>query len=990
MSKLFDWMFRKKWSKILVEELNRLGPKLKYFITIKMDENLAVLADKLRGVIRYTEIVNRYDECVKNIEWHNKQVAELDDGLDALVNNHPIKSIVQNISSYTYEQVSGFNAVAEKVKQYKFVNGFKKAQIYSSYIKDIDLVCKNFYAIQKNHKLLSNYWKAIRDLPDKFIDKETAGMVLAPARKILSELSADGFHQMPKLDSSIIERHNDEFIIRHLNDKIFNDVDGRSLDNDQRRAVLCESKSNLTIAGAGSGKTLTICGKVKYLLEKGLANSEEILLMSYSKASAEDLDKRVSKVCEGLKVETFHALGLDILRKVNGKKKAIEEQFKAYITKYFDDVIPKNPAAANKIFEYFSFYLQADNLGNKQYSTQGEIFEDLKQSDYRTLKNRLGQLSVDEDRLETLKNEYVKSYEELVIANYLFVNGIRYEYERVYEKETSTPEKRQYTPDFYLPDYSIYLEHYGINRKGRAPQYTAEAEKEYIAGIEWKRRTHSTYGTKCIETYSYEFKEGTIFENLKSRLEKNGVKFKPLNQTEINNALHNIYAGQEFTSLFNLITTFIALYKSQYKDADGFNKLKSQSLGSQYENDRANRFLSICEDIYAFYIENLRGEDKIDFDDMILQAIDALDHTDAYRYKYIIVDEFQDISQSRTQFLKKLIAHGNSKLFVVGDDWQAIYRFAGCDLNVFLQFEQYFNDAKINYITSTHRNSAELQAIVEPFIKANPEQYPKSIKSSKHQEHPVRIIYHDSKKAAAFTEALQDIVKIDPRAEVLVLGRNRRDADCLISKDIQIVDYETIEHSDFPGLEITYKTVHGSKGLESDYVILISGEDSKNGFPNKMEDDILLNLVLGKNSNYEFAEERRLFYVALTRTKSIVYILSDKNKPSVFVKEIECRCNVMNPELKQQESEANLCPYCKSGQLVIRKGGMGRFYGCSNFPYCNYSINDMNAVKHNSRCPDCGDFLVKREGPYGKFLGCHNYPRCTYKLDFRTKARRGW
>lgn len=988
MSKLFDWMFRKKWSKILIEELNSLEAKLKYFAAIKTDERtLAYLADKLRGVVRYAEIVNRYDKCAKNVKLHNKQVAELDSSFDAIVNNHPIKTIVQNISSYTYEQVSGFNAVAGRVKQYKFVKGFKKAEIYKSYIKDIDAVCSNFSVIQKNHKLLNNYWKAIRELPDKYIDNETAGIVLASARKIISELTADGFHQLPKLDSAVIERHNEEFINRHLGDKIFDNIDGRSLDNDQRRAVLCESTSNLTIAGAGSGKTLTICGKVKYLLETGLAVADEILLMSYSKASAEDLDKRVSKVCEGLKVETFHALGLDILRTVNGKKKAIEEQFKAYITKYFDEVIPNNPAAANKIFEYFSFYLQADNLGKKQYSTQGEIFEDLKQSDYRTLKNRLGRLSPDEDRHETLKNEFVKSYEELVIANYLFVNGIRYEYEMAYEEETSTPEKRQYTPDFYLPDYKIYLEHYGINRKGRAPQYTDDAEKEYIEGIAWKRRTHSAYGTKCIETYSYEFKEGTIFENLKSRLEKNGVKFKPLNQTEINNALHKIYAGQEFASLFNLITTFIALYKSQYKDAGGFNKLKSQSLGSQYENERASRFLSICEGIYEFYIENLRGEDKIDFDDMILQAIDALDCTDGYRYKYIIVDEFQDISQSRTQFLKKLVAHGKAKLFAVGDDWQAIYRFAGCDLNVFLQFEQYFNDAVINYISSTHRNSSELQTIVEPFIKANPEQYPKTIKSDKHQKQPVRIIYHDSKKAAAFTEALQDIAKIDPRAEVLVLGRNKRDADCLICKDIQIVDYETIEHSDFPGLDITYKTVHSSKGLESDYVILISGEDSKNGFPNKMEDDILLNLVLGKNSSFEFAEERRLFYVALTRTKSIVYILSDKNKPSVFVKEIEHRCHVVNPELKQQKSDANLCPYCKSGQLIIRKSGLSgeRFYGCSNFPYCSYAINDIKAVQRNNRCPQCDDFLVIRFGKYGKFISCHGYPHCTYKENTRSR-----
>lgn len=987
MSKLFDWMFRKKWYKILYKELNATEAQFGYFMTIQMDENLAFLASKLRGVKRYENIVNRYDECVRKIEPHNKQIVELNTNFNEIMKNNPILSIVRNIESNTREQVKGIVVLAEKIKKYKFAKWFTKAEDFQKYINSIEYIYQNFDVIRENHKLLIKYWETLRELPDQYIDSEMAQKVLSPAKRILAELSQDGFHKIPKLDNSIIEQHNKEFIDEHITDKIFNNVDDRSLDEDQRRAILCESKSNLVIAGAGAGKTLTICGKVKYLLEKGLANSNEILLMSYSAKSAEDLNKRVSTVCDGLKVGTFHALGLDILRGVQGKKKAIEEQFKAYITKYFDEVIPNNPTVANRIFEYYSFYLQTDNMWEKQYSTEGEVFEDLKQLDYRTLKSRLGQLNDDAGRFETVKNEFVKSYEELVIANYLFANGIRYEYERVYEEDTATPEKRQYTPDFYLPDYKIYLEHYGINRQGRAPQYDSNMEHEYLAGIKWKRAIHSNNGTKCLETYSYEFNEGTIFENLKTKLEKCGVKFKPLNHIEISSALHKIYAGQEFSSLFNIITTFLSLYKSQFKDVNGFDVLKTRSLGSQYDNERARRFLTICKGIYEFYIENLRSEDKIDFDDMILQAIDALDDTDDYRYKYIIVDEFQDISQSRALFLKKLILHGNSKLFAVGDDWQAIYRFAGCDLNVFLQFQQYFSEAKLNYITTTHRNSAELQAIVEPFIKANPEQYSKSIKSSIHQERPVRIIYHDTKKSAAFTEALQDIAKINPKAKVLVLGRNKRDADSLISNKIQIVDYETIEHSDFPHLKLTYNTVHGSKGLESDYVILISGEDSKNGFPNKMEDDILLNLVLGKNSKFDFAEERRLFYVALTRTKSIVYILSDKNKPSTFVKEIEDRCFVMNPELKQQKSDANLCPYCKSGQLIIRQGANGRFYGCSNYPYCNYTINDMNAVKDNKRCQICGDFLVKRNGPYGRFWGCHNYPRCKYKIDPKKKYR---
>lgn len=232
----------------------------------------------------------------------------------------------------------------------------------------------------------------------------------------------------------------------------------------------------------------------------------------------------------------------------------------------------------------------------------------------------------------------------------------------------------------------------------------------------------------------------------------------------------------------------------------------------------------------------------------------------------------------------------------------------------------------------------------------------------------------------ALSKALNDISIKNDTADVLVLGRNRRDIDSFICKEIQVIDYKTIFHADYPKLKISYSTVHGSKGLESDFVILISGEDAQNGFPNKTEDDNVLTLLLGKQNDFEYSEERRLFYVALTRTKSIVYLLSDKNKSSEFIKEIKDRCFIMTDESEVKNKNEYLCPWCKSGHLIVRKSEKdGRsFYGCSNFPYCTYTNYDMKAVYYNRRCPKCGDFLVVRKGTHGTFLGCHNYPRCNY------------
>ena len=636
--------------------------------------------------------------------------------------------------------------------------------------------------------------------------------------------------------------------------------------------------------------------------------------------------------------------------------------------------------AAFSVFQFYTLYLYDSFNEEKQYDDEGQLFEALKKQDYTTLKDKLAIHKDSIEKHETMKNEIVKSKEELIIANWLFMNGVKYQYEKSYEKETSTPNKRQYTPDFYLEDYNIYLEHYGINKEGRAPQYTEEQEQSYLSGMEWKRNIHSFYKTTCLETFSYEFADGTIFDKLKTILENNGVELKPLSEEEINEALNRIYIGQEFGSLFNLIITFISLYKAQYPDRTGFDELRKVVFSSVYEKLRTDAFLNICESVYDYYIKELHNQKKIDFDDMILQSIEALDITNEFRYKYIIVDEFQDISQSRNRFLEKLISHGNSKLFAVGDDWQAIYRFAGCDVNIFLKFGSLYKDTKINKITSTHRNSAELQEIVEPFITANPEQYKKHIRSEIHQEKPVRIIYHNKDRKQAFITAIKNIYKMNKNANVLVLGRNRHDVDCLISKKYILKDYDEIISLDYPTLQINYKTVHQSKGLECEYVILISGEDSKYGFPNKMEDDKLLQLVLSDKSNYPYAEERRLFYVALTRTKSIVYILSDKNSISTFVEEIEEYSSVENPEiLKDRDENDAYCPACKSGILVLKTSGTTKesFFGCANYPYCNYTINDLKAVAKNNRCPVCNDFLVLRDGKYGRFLGCHNYPRCT-------------
>jgi len=935
---------------------------------------------------KYKLAVKEYDDFYATIKKHNDDVKRIFDGIigfdkQNLLNNP--SAYDETITNYykTANLISGYKAISSELKVFK---------------DDVFLIYDNFNQIKIQKELLEE--------KKNILDKVNSSDVYLDNRVIKPlELMDNGIeNELKKMKSifydfniysnlnDLVERHNKAFIQNNKNNQLFDDINGRSLDDEQRESVLTDEMSTLVVAGAGSGKTLTICGKVEYLLKENNVNPENILLLSYSKKSADDLQKKVSAIDKRLTVGTFHKIGLEVLKETQNKVFMVEDQYKAIIEKYFRVEMKNRPHMLQTILTYYGLYIASDKH-DKIYKNEGEMYEDLKKQDFSTLRSQLIHLTNDINNRETLKKEHVKSFEEMAIANWYFINGINYVYEAPYIVDVSTADKRQYMPDFYLPDYKIYHEHYGVNKEGKAEQYEGPEAQMYVTNISWKRSIHQQYQTTCLETYSFEFDEGNIFDILGKQLKEKGVKFNPLSDKEIFNALESIYEGQSFKSFINLIRTFLSLYKAKFRDDSGFDELMSFNFKNAYERERADLFLIIVKDVYHYYLDYLREEGKIDFDDMILESTQELDKCNNFKYKYIIVDEFQDISLSRMLFLKKLISHGNSKLFAVGDDWQAIYRFSGCDLNIFLKFADYFGASAITKITTTHRNSQELQDIAGPFIKANPEQFNKKINSTRHLEHPVQIMYYSDKKFYAFMDVLKEINKIDDKANVLILGRNNKDFESISLDNRIYIDFKesnetkiVVKVRNYPNMKFSYSTVHGSKGLEEDYVIIINADDSRLGFPNKMEDDELLDMVLSSKSSYEYAEERRLWYVALTRTRNYTYIIANNENPSIFVKEIEDQCLIMNPDLEVTHEGEIACPYCKSGRLVLRtnESDGNKFYGCSNYPYCDYSINDFRAVNRNKRCRKCGDFLVYRKGPWGVFYGCHNYPRCDYKEEY--------
>lgn len=327
-----------------------------------------------------------------------------------------------------------------------------------------------------------------------------------------------------------------------------------------------------------------------------------------------------------------------------------------------------------------------------------------------------------------------------------------------------------------------------------------------------------------------------------------------------NKALFSIYSISK-DEMYNLVFTFINLFKSNGYDINYFYKIINKA------NTKDKILLKEVMKCYICYDSYLKSEQLIDFNDMINLAIKLVDSKNI-NYKYIIIDEFQDTSYNKFKLINKIRKKCNASLLVVGDDYQSIYRFTGSNVNIIINFKKYVPFCKTYKLKYTYRNSKELNYVASKFIRKNPFQIRKKIKSCFNISNPVEIVYYDNLKSK-----IDSIVENDSISNLCILSRNNKDLD-----DIKI--------------KVPKMSVHKSKGLEFNYVFLINVNNNKNGFPNKYTDHHILKYVNNYKEYYPYEEERRLFYVALTRCKTKIYIFVPNNNESIFIKEIKRYKNV--------------------------------------------------------------------------------------------------
>lgn len=854
------------------------------------------------------------------------------------------------------------------------INAIKKAVVEFEGFLNLD------YSYFSNHTLES--WKENYLILRAFIEincpnYENIGL----EQQVVSMIK--GFQNFYTNGQTIRSSFNKQFLVREKEkyNQFFSDIEGNSLDDQQRNCIITDEDNNLVIAGAGSGKTTTIVGKVSYLLDRYKINPNRIILISFTTTSASDLIKRVG--ISGIDAKTFHKLGLDIIQNVEGYKVSIynSKMQKKDIGKIFNSFL-QDPQYLKNTIRYFTYYLNIDK-SEFDFENPEDYHQYIKEQNFRTYRKK-GEI----EKNETFNREFVKSREEWHIANYLLFHNVRYEYEYPYESDTSSLEYQQYKPDFTIfnGDQKIYLEHFGIQRNGDVPPFFTnekesyeQARAKYNRGIEWKRNLHKENGTTLIESYSYEKSEGVLLKNLAEKLKKLGVPLNPMTENEKWNIINEV-ASTEITNTVELIIQFLALYKSNNTSKIEIEKKLDQHFG--FIKERSKQFLKLFYPIYDQYQAMLLDRNELDFNDMINKAIELINNGRYMKtYDYIIVDEFQDSSKAPYELLKAFkLANPSCKLFCVGDDWQSIYRFAGSDISLFNNFENFFGVTSISKIETTYRFKNPMIKISGGFISKNPNQIQKELKSFSNTEVTDLKIGYSKTEGSDDTEVflqgfgqyifeqlniktanqyslkvliakvnsgeLNNHLKELQKKKFLILARNNRDVDRL-NKDnnrITIIPKNTkkdtikirvvLGNSTF---EMEFMTMHKSKGLQANVVFILNCNAGLYGFPSELSDDPVKELLLSDSEPFPHSEERRLFYVALTRAKERTICIANENRVSKFINEIDLN----------NKSKIKRCPRCKIGTLQLRENKVRQssFYGCSNFRHGKYGCKYTKTVK---------------------------------------------
>lgn len=701
-------------------------------------------------------------------------------------------------------------------------------------------------------------------------------------------------------------------------------VESKPLTEEQARAVICFDNRVQVVAAAGSGKTSTMVAKAAYAIDRGFVEPGRIVMLAFNKDAAKELEARAQRSFDRLGMgdtvvesRTFHALGLAIIAKATGRKPDIPE--------WATDAT----LGFNKLAEL------VDDLKDRSthFRTQWDMFRLVFGRDLPPFGAEMEADGYDRDGtpyIRALQGERVKSLEECVIADWLFYNGVTYDYERRYEFDTATDTHRQYRPDFYYPDAGLYHEHFALDADGQPPEHVSD----YAEGMRWKRQQHAARGTALVETTSFGLRSGEALRHLAEKLGESSVELDPNPDRELPEQGAKPMPDAD---LIGLMRTFIAHAKSNCLTLDDMAERLRQMPEDQFK-ERHRRFLEIAGPVFQAWDNALADEHGIDFEDMLNMAAGLLEqgHYES-PYELVMADEFQDASRARARLCRALVSQPGRHLFAVGDDWQSINRFAGADVSVMTGFREWMGHGQVLKLEQTFRCPQALCDASSRFISRNPAQIAKTVRSAAPAMGPVLQAFQMNRREELQDGVRQYLAKLHQqllsgavpqgrkeRVTVFILGRYRADRSAVPP------DWKTAFGST---MDVEFLTVHRSKGREADYVIL-PGMINRS-FPSLRADDPVLSLAMPDGDTYPLSEERRLFYVAMTRARRSVAMFTLQGRHSPFLDELVKDGAVEVTAISGEAIHEERCPVCKVGVFVDRNGPHGAFRSCSSYPLCH-------------------------------------------------------
>lgn len=843
--------------------------------------------------------------------------------------NNELKSLESQIKVFKFIKIIGFilyiviigHFILQKVNQKLYELNNRKITLTNSTLKKINSLEEHLLKSYNNFLKQDTY--LIYPLKERFLNETTNTLhLLTKISYIIREL--EDFYQtiLSKVQSinnlkNEITNYNDEFVTKRKKEykELFKTNYGE-LDEYQQEAIIRDDKYNLVVAGAGSGKTEVLIRRIAYLIKRkpDTIKNNRILAIAFQNKASNEIKIRLSKNFDvDVDVRTFHSLGKKILED-SGKKISLifngdnfEKEFNNFIKKQYEFKL-KDKEFKKLLLEYVKY------INDDEIEKQAEDFES--KEEYVNYNKNL--------RFTSLNETKVKSEFEREVMNFFLthkINGkrieIKYEEKADWLKYTNTNgQEIEVSPDFYFPVFNTYLECWALDKNNKVPNWfegTNPTEK-YINTMNIKKDKFKEQDKHSLIEISYGEYQTTnnftkLIENkfmsiLNKKFPDKKFELEPMTYDEIINNLWEDSKASINTIPLN-IGRFITIAKTY-----GFNtKTIIKRLDNEKWSIKQIKFTKIALEVFQDYEQILQKEKKIDFSDMINLAVKELkDNKELYKNKFdhILIDEYQDISYQRYMLVNELLnKNPNCKLFVVGDDWQSIMGFSGSNLNYFVNFSKYFENPHRTDLINNYRSIKSIVDCGSDLIKNNGNsQINKKAIAFNNIESQINIFSSLHKKGfernyytqithhciSLIDEKLKEGVKPN---EIMILSRIMSNKflfnqlfEFAKKKGIQLNEY----HKE--GLNrVNLMSVHKSKGLQAKVVIILDVVQGLYGFPCELENLSIFNIATLNEFENE-KEERRLFYVALTRAKEELYIYTMKEKESKFLKEISKYANV--------------------------------------------------------------------------------------------------